>query len=308
MRKNNGVAKKLGIYAHYEVKGLNQDYLISLLGRKGIGLYNVKKISNKKMRFSVKVNQVEKFFAIIDNLCYNIKRIRLHGKTMPFYLALRNFGVVLGTIIFFVFSAVCNGYLYEVEFIGNGKILEREVTSFLEENGVKKYSKFSDIDLSEISDKILASNPNLTFASCEKHGNKLVVELVLSENASKSTIGAETQIVSDVKGVIEDIKVYRGTPVKNVGDTVDVGELIVDGTATVKEEIIKVNPIAYVSVLTESKLEYFSKEERAEEIFSATAESENSDKDVVSTSVEKESCDGGYRYIVTIKYRHVIYK
>ena len=308
MRKGKGTAKKLGIYAHYEVKGLNQDYLINLLQKKGVWLYYVKKISNKKMRFSINAKQIENFFAITNNLCYNIKRIKLHGKNMPVYLAVRNFGVIVGALILTVFSTVFSDYLLDVEFTGNGKILEREVTSFLEQEGVVKYSKFSRIDLSTLEDKILASNSNLTFASCKKHGNKMIVELVLSENAVKSPIGTESEIVSDVHGVIEDLKVYRGTALKNVGDYVEIGDCLVDGTANVKDEIIEVNPIAYISIIVEENIEYFSQVEIPEESFLASIESEKEDLDLIGISVVKKEIEGGYYYIATVNYRHVIYR
>ena len=308
MRKSKRTAKKLGIYAHYEVKGLNQDYLINYLQRKGVWLYNLRKISSKKMRFSIKSNQIENFFAITNNLCYNIRKVKLHGKNLPIYLAIRNFGVVIGALVLIIFSFAFNDYLLDVEFTGSGKILEREVTSFLEEEGVYKYSKFSKIDLSSLEDKILASNHNLTFASCKKHGNKMIVELILSENAVKSPIGTESVIASDVNGVIEDLKVYRGTPLKNVGDKVEIGEILIDGTARIKDEIILVNPIAYVSIIVEEKIEYFSEIDIPEENFLVSIESEREDLDLINVYVDKIITESGYRYLATITYRHVIYK
>ena len=54
------------------VEGLNQDNLLGILNKRGIKLYDVKKISNKKVYISVNLNQSENFFAITKELCYNV--------------------------------------------------------------------------------------------------------------------------------------------------------------------------------------------------------------------------------------------
>lgn len=299
-------SKELNVYARYQVCGVNQDYLINLLYRKGISLYNVKKISSKKMLFSIRLNEVENFFAITDNLCYNIKRTNLHGKGLALHLALRNFGAVLGSVVLAIFCFFMSDFLFEIEYTGNGKILEREISNVLQENGVEKYSRFSKIDLTSLQDEILASSENLTFASCTKHGNKMIIELVLTENGEKSSLGEHDEIISEVNGVIEDIKVYRGTSTKSVGDVVEVGDVIVEGKAVVKEEEILVKPIAYVSIIVTEESEFFSTEENLEEFFSRLAEGENSQKDIVSIKVTKQKTEDGYLYLTTLSYRYII--
>ncbi|MDY6367481.1 MAG: sporulation protein YqfD, partial [Clostridia bacterium] len=179
MRKNNRIKKGLnaknisGVYVSFEVKGRNVERLMESLARQEITLYKIKKISAKKTLFSIKAADEQKFFAIINKVWYNtfsIKKLRYGGINYPFYFLIKNVGIAVGILLFTVVSAVSNDYIFSFEFTGSGSVYERAITYVLEQNGVKKFSRFSQINLSALEDILLAESEQLSFVSLKKSG------------------------------------------------------------------------------------------------------------------------------------------
>lgn len=307
MRKNSSDRENLGVYVFYEAQGLNPDTLLNAAVRRGIGLYKVKKIGRKRLRVGVNFGQSEKFFAIAEELCYNIKKVGDGGALYPLKKLLSSFGLIIGGVILFISSVLGGDLLLSVSYTGSGKVYQREVNEYLRERGVDKYSRFSSLDLKSLEDGILADNPHLSFAGCSRRGNTLVIDLAISTDGVQKLGGNQYSLITDVSGVVESIKVYRGTATVNVGDSVSKGDVLVDGYATVKEQTVKINVLASVSIIVEECGEYRSKNDGEEDKAVLFALFDFPDVEVLDTSVQKTYSQGEYLYKTTIKYRRILF-
>ena len=340
MRKNSfdrtGIAKVRSVYV---IEGANADRLINLFRNKGITVYDVKKRPFSRLIFSISVQEDKKLFAIVRNLCYTTdSSINLNGQKKdkkppfehknviiatkkecgfnvikrgtvgvfaPFYNLFKSIGVVVGVIIFTLSAFVVDDVIFNVEYQGSGKVLERQVENFLSSQGVGKFSRFSTIDTRALSNQILASNKSLSFAQCYKRGNRLVVELVLSQDAISPIKTDVYSLSSDVDGEIENIKIYRGNPLFSVGDTVKKGDVIVDGNITVNDKTTTTFVLAKVTI--KACVDYcFSLPDNSEETALAFALAQVGEKQVVSTHVVKEVDGNDFLYKVKIYYRHIL--
>lgn len=307
MRKNQVGRKGIGgAYTEFEVKGLNLDRFINTVQKRGVDLYDVKKTAKNCIIVSVSLWKSQKFFAIAEELCYNIKKVREKGRTLPIVKLARSFGLIIGAVIFTLISVFYNDVIFSFSFSGSGSLYKREVQNYLYSNGVKPMVRFSDIDLERLEDGILADNPHLSFASCKKSGNRLVIELVLSQDKRPSLDDSIYSLTSDVDGVIESVKVYRGTALFSVGDSVKKGDVIVDGYAVVKEQTVKINVLAYCTLKVQKVFNYQTDRDGCEDFAVALALSELDEKEVITYSVQVSADANGYNYVVTTEYRHVI--
>ena len=165
MWKNKVAGKNLnGVKQTFLVEGLNLDRLINTAKNRGLTLENVKKISNRRLIVSLSLRDSKNFFALNKELCYNIKKIRLSGKTLPLFKAWQRLGVVIGAIVFCLSSFFFNDLIYGFSFSGSGSVYEKEVLYCLNQMGVKPYARFSSFDFERIEDEILAKNKNLSFS------------------------------------------------------------------------------------------------------------------------------------------------
>jgi sporulation protein YqfD len=263
------------------------------------------------MYISVNLNQSKNFFAIAKELCYNIEKVREYGKGLPILFLLRNFGLVLGAILFTAIVFLSSNRIFGIEYSGSGKALKHSVQEYLSTRGITVYSKFSDIDLSRLEDEILANNDGLTFVSVEKKGNILSVYAILRKENVNVLKGDCARLVSTVSGVVESVKVYRGTAMVKVGDQVEKGALLVDGFVNVKEQVLTTNVIACVTLKTQRNFTYVWERSGESQTALILAREQLDGVEILSESVtEKEIIRGSdtvYEYSVTFEYRSVLY-
>lgn len=289
------------------VKGRNLDGFINLLRNRKIAVYDVKKVSNDKLILAVNFKDYRKFFAIGKELCYNIKKVRDKGKGYPFLALYRSLGILIGAIIICFCAYTCSDYIFDFKFTGSGSVYYRQIGEYLNEKGIKKLSRFSSLNLEKLEDEILADNPNLSFVSCLKVGNRLVIDSALSQDRVDKVKGDVYKILSDVDGVIESLKVYRGTAVVSVGDSVRAGDLLVDGYVIIKDVQVKTNVLACISLSCFYEYVYVSERNDCEEKAILLAEQQLGDKTITQNTVIKNPIsDNQFEYIVKLTYKHVL--
>lgn len=307
MRKNLLDRANLALKSTYLVEGLNLDFFINALKKRGITLYDVKKFGNKRLILSVNFTCRRKVFAIAKEMCYNIKKVGEKGKARPLLYAYRSLGVVLGSAIIAVIAIFSSGYLLSFSFTGSGSLYERQAKEYLYANGVKPFTRFSDIDFDKIESGLLSSVSGVSFVGVKRSGNRLIVEMALSSEKPQTLNGKVYALYTQFDGIVENLKVYRGTPVVSVGDTVKAGDLLVDGFAVINEQTLKINVIAYATIICRNEYLFRANAEGLEEQAAALAQEKLGEKNLLSTTVEVENSGGEYVYKTTLTYRRVVY-
>lgn len=308
MRKNSVDRKGVnGVKVIYKINGLNLDRFINVAKKRGIQLFDIKKEGNKQLYVAVSYKDCQKFFAIAKELCYNIKRIKYSGKGYPFFLLLNSIWSLVGALIFVLIAFLASDTVFSLSFSGSGSVYKEQVQSYLASHGVKPFVRFSSLDLEGLEDGILADNPHLSFVSVTKHGSKLNLELILSTDNVEKLEGNVSRLIATENGQIEQIKVYRGTAQFSVGDYVKEGDVIIDGYAVIKEQVVETNVIAFVTLKASRTINYFSNDQNDEQNAKLFALAQMGEKQVVSVEVQKEKIDKTYIYNTTVYYRMVIY-
>ena len=92
-----------------------------------------------------------------------------------------------------------------------------------------------------------------------------------------------------------------------MGDKVNAGDLIVDGYMTIKEQIVKINVIATVSIIVSQEFTYIDKDVVQEQKAIILAKAMAYDKDIVWASCKCQKEQDTYIYTTTLNYRYIIY-
>ncbi len=277
-----------------------ESYLVEMLHRKGVDVLKVKKVDCNNVIITVDYVYRNIFFAICKNMCYNVKRIWYKGVMSPFANLVRYSSVVIGFILFVILSSFLGNSILQIDYIGSGKSVANQTAHLLEEYGVKKYDNFSKLDFVDLQTYILENSPNLSFVTCKKSGNRLIIDsrLIKVENPSISHGGKD--IISDVDGVITKISVLRGTSLFNVGDTVKVGDVLIGGYAIgSNEETYESFALGYV-IISYKYNEVFKTENTSKEYINQCKKilSFKFNDEVVSEEVE--IIDGGFSITLTL--------
>ena len=307
MWKNSGGNTLMkGVYSEFLIKGYNLDRFLNFVKKRGICVYDVKKFKQNEMKVSVKYRQSKIFFAIAEELCYNITKIKDKGRFYPFLYLYKNLGLVIGSLILLTLAILSNDFIFRVDYVGTGSVLKYDVEQQLEERGITKFSRFSSTDLDDLSTKLLSLNPRLTFVECSKEGNVLIVNSVLSEGSKDKLTGKATQLVSDCDGIIEDLKIYRGSAKVKIGDEIKAGQIIVDGIVTVKDQELSVNVLAVAYIKCKAVYEYSSSIEGLENAVLSLYEENFDEGEVIDSHVLTSQTENGYLYQIEIYYRRIV--
>ncbi len=108
--------------------------------------------------------------------------MREEGVFYPVLKLYRSVGILLGAILIICSAFYFDTLIFSTEYSGTGSMYKRQVQEYIESVGVKRFAKFSSFDLDALADGILADNPHLSFASCQKKGKTLKISLVLSQD------------------------------------------------------------------------------------------------------------------------------
>ncbi len=294
------------VYAEYIVEGVNIPTLLNKLKRSGVSVYSVKRVERNAVILWVKINEEQKFFAIIENLCYNVKKVKNRGKFLFLYELISAPTALLGALIFTVLSVIFSGLIMGVTFVGNGSVYSEEVNSYLHSQGVKEKTFFQSVDLDNLANGILSSFDEFSFVSCKKRGNTLLIELILAENETHIKADGQKDLYADLDGVVEEIKIYRGTSNVKIGDEVKKGDLLVSGFMEIKEKRVEVNALAQVTLTAKKEFTYISASDKDSEAAIAFALSSFA-RECDSAVVDRLEENGEYYYKVTVYYKRVIY-
>ena len=287
-------------YKKVKVLGMNQARLLTTLANNGVSVQKVEKKSIKEMVFCVKNNEFEKFFAITSKLCYNILTISDTGLNSKVLSLVKRLGFILGSVVFFITTVLSSSFVYKVDFFGSASVYSDTLYAYLRERGVCIYKPFSDLDLDKLEVDLLRENDYLSFASIKKRGGSLIVFAELKTQAPTVINSDVKQLLSSVDGVVKAVKVYRGTAVVKAGDTVKVGDLLVDGVVTVRDTTVASNVYATINISVIKTYEFFSEYDNMEDASIAMAEQDCGQP--AEYSVTKKQEKGRYCYLVTAKY------
>ncbi|MBR6737317.1 MAG: sporulation protein YqfD [Clostridia bacterium] len=213
--------------AQVKLKCQKARYAPVFFTKNGVSVLDFSLISEEVCIITIDYCDLRNFFAICKNMCYNILLVKYKGILAPFMLIIKRVGLVLGITLFSILAYLLNGVILEIDVIGSASIYKNETVATLNALGVKKYSTFHGLDYGVLSSQLLKQNERLSFVSIKKQGNRLVVNAELS-TVPPTVIGEnKNDLLSKYNGVIEEIAVLRGTALKQKGDLVLVGDVLV---------------------------------------------------------------------------------
>lgn len=188
---------------------------------------------DKGVRFCVNSKQCGKIIALLDNLCYDYKIIKIGG-VVPFALrSVARVGIVAGLCVGVVALSIFANFVtrVSVRYAGNDEpdaALNLRVCDILNEYGVKKGAKISAIRAQELQ-KALSALDGVAFANVSIDGSH--VDIVLKSELPKEEFAQidGSSVTARKTAVVTRIIVEGGTAAKKYGDVVKPGDVLIDG-------------------------------------------------------------------------------
>ncbi|MBO4262297.1 MAG: sporulation protein YqfD [Clostridia bacterium] len=291
-----------GLNCVFDVTGEKTEYLLPWLNDKKVEIYGVKPKKNGLI-IVIDDKDCKKLFAISRNMCYNIKRSGYKGYLAPIKIALSRIGLLIGGAVFVLSAYLCDGIITDVVYVGDAPLIKARVDEALVKNDLTLFS-FADGDRIRSAEKALGEDESLSFASVNKRGRSLVVEVYLAKKQAEALNVKSECVRAAADGKIKRLVVLSGTPLVEVGDEVKKGQPIISAGYTHGEKTGETYALgeAEISCVYDFVYEGAGENEKIAARAKVLATEYLGDKDITSVTAEITEEDGKKICFVRVEY------
>ena len=217
-------------YLNIDVEGYYIERFINICKNKQILIWNIKKKSNTKISIRVGVNEFKQICKIAKKTKCKVKIKRKKGIPFLFnkYKKRKIFLILLILILFLIFLS--SNFVWNVEIKEENNNELENISKDIEECGLKIGTFKGNINTKEIINKIRLKRNDVAWMGIELKGTNAIVKLVkAAEKPDLIDVEEYCNIISDKAGVITKINAQNGTANVKVGDTVNIGDVLING-------------------------------------------------------------------------------
>ncbi|MBR5405966.1 MAG: sporulation protein YqfD [Oscillospiraceae bacterium] len=156
-----------------------------------------------------------------------LRRRGLRFRLRPYRL---RFGLLCGLLLGTALFIWCNCFVRSIEIYGNTNISDAEILCALEELGVRRGTAVSRIPFTYVERRMRLAVRGIEWIALRHTGGRLIVDLTEERNPPEMVRDrVPCNYIAAVDAQITDIRVLGGQAVRQTGDTVRAGDLILSG-------------------------------------------------------------------------------
>ena len=231
-----GILKYLKGYVRIKIWGFAPERFLNLCSNKNILLWNIVK-DQDVYYMNISLSGFRNLRSIARKTKTRVVILKRYG--LPFLLpkifSRKIFFLGLIAAVFFWFYT--SFYVWEITIDGNRTITDDIFMDFLAEEGIGIGVKSSKVDIEQLEKAIRREFEEITWTSAKFSGTNLIIA-VKENDAILSPV--QEKIISDLyadkDGKIISMIVRSGIPNVKIGDTIEMGTLLVSGSVPVYNE------------------------------------------------------------------------
>ncbi len=228
------------------VTGAATERFLNLCAANNASFWNVYRTSPNTIEVSV---SIPSFFIISRHASRSMCRLKVISKKgLPFAgrkIARRVFLWGGALLCAFLIWVLC-GFVWTIEIIGCEQMTQYEVLSLLKEQGLHTGVSTRSLSSTEIKNNILTASNKIAWLAVNISGTHAVVENK-ERLQSADIIQDDTpcDVISDISGVVEALRVTVGRNIAQIGQTVQKGDRLASGTlASTQGDVWYVHAVA----------------------------------------------------------------
>ena len=168
--------------------------------------------------------------------------LKYYGKEEIILFIKNNKFMIISIIVSLFFLILLSQTIFDIKVNTSSIELKNIILSSLKENGIdigKRKRSFKEIN--NIKNKILSENKDkLEWIEIRNKGSKYIIDLTPRVNENKNIDNKISSIIASKDGVIKHINITRGTKMKELGEYVKKGEVIISGNIIKDDNVIDI--------------------------------------------------------------------
>ena len=217
-------------YLRIIVEGYYIERFINICRNQNYMMWNIKKANDINIELNIEIKQFRQICKIAQKTQCKIEIKAKRG--LPFllnkYKKRKLFILLLFLILFLIFFS--SQFVWNIEITEESGLTIENIMEDIQNAGLRIGILKNKVDTKEIINKVRLQRNDIAWIGIELKGTNAIVKLVKAEE--KPEIVDENEycnIVSDKNGVITKINAQDGTANVNIGDTVSVGDVLING-------------------------------------------------------------------------------
>ena len=207
-------------------EGLNVGRLLTLLGKSNITIYKVERVG-KRCVIQVPATRAKHTIALLQERCYNIIGIKYFGITAAAKFVKKRFVLPIFCLLIIAVLVLASQFCFKI--VISGDFDNRLVQEALQDAGVRIGCNMSKLNV-DVLENTLANKMNAMYAVVTRSGSVLYVNVVAKKQIEPPIDMTKSRdIVATRSGVVTSVLCEQGNALVKVGDTVNVGDVLIEG-------------------------------------------------------------------------------
>ena len=218
-------------YVRITVEGYYIERFINICTTNKILIWNLKREKGVKLHLNIGIQDFYRAIEVAKKLKCKVKIKKKRG--IPFIInKYRKRKVFLiSLIIILVALYVSSNYVWNIEVQVEDNLKLENIENDRQEVGLKTGMKKSKVNVEEIVNKIRLKRNDISWIGINLNGTNAIVKVVKAKEAPEIIDEKEfTNIVAKKAGTITQIIAQNGTAQVKVGDKVEAGQILIQGT------------------------------------------------------------------------------
>lgn len=217
-------------YIRISIEGYYIERFINICRNNKIAIWNLKRDKNVKLELNVGIKDLKRVAKIAKKTKCKMRITKKKGLPFLFnrYKKRKLFFAFLIAII--IILAISSNFIWNIQIVEEDKDTMENLYQDVIDSGLTIGTMKSKINTKDIINKIRLKRDDIAWMGIELKGTNAIVKVVKA-TAKPDIIDDEDycNIVSDKQGIITKISAQNGTIAVKVGDTVNVGTILING-------------------------------------------------------------------------------
>ena len=217
-------------YIRISIEGYYIERFINICRNNKIAIWNLKRDKNVKLELNVGIKDLKRVTKIAKKTKCKMRITKKKGLPFLFnrYKKRKLFFAFLIAII--IILAISSNFIWNIQIVEEDKDTMENLYQDVIDSGLTIGTMKSKINTKDIINKVRLKRDDIAWMGIELKGTNAIVKVVKA-TAKPDIIDDEDycNIVSDKQGIITKISAQNGTIAVKVGDTVNVGTILING-------------------------------------------------------------------------------
>jgi len=203
---------------------------MNLCAQNDVGFWDLVRVDALTVQVTMRMKGYRKLRPLLQNLNAEVKPIKRAGVPVFWRRVRRRYVLLAGLILTLAAIWIMNLYIWDIRVEGNETIPAAVILSSLDELGVGIGTFGPSVETEALRNQMLLRLEDLAWITVNLNGSRATV--IVRERVHAPQMfpeGIPTAVYATQSGVIEQMTIWAGTPLVEVGSTVVMGQDLITG-------------------------------------------------------------------------------